>query len=336
MKIIAYDDNPDFGGHQIMACHGIEALAKEPSTQIICMINPANQKLIDRLSEYTIVAPNHDLRTLAPDLVLCTQGDITQSKNGILAAKRADLECVSYLALPHPMAHMGSKLGAFRDLKTTHLINAPDRFITISESMKQLLIERGCTKPITVVPNGIPAPRAPNRKPQTVNCTIGLIGRIEFKQKQQDFMVRTFLNQPVFKECRLLIAGSGPNEEQLRKMINGHENITLLPWQKDIDAFFSKIDVLVIPSRYEGVPLVMLEALARGIPVIGSDRDGMQEVLPNEWTFATGNAEALADTFAYVQKNRQNGIPALRQRVLANHSLDTFKANFANAVFRRS
>jgi glycosyltransferase involved in cell wall biosynthesis len=331
VKIAIYDDNPDFGGHQIMACHGIDALRADPSVNIAGIINPANQKLIHRLEGIPIVHPGSDIRAIAPDLLLCLQGDIAQCTKGIKAAHRVGVECISYLALPHRRADMGAKLGALRDRINRQHLNTPDRFITISDSMKNLLIERGCTKPIVLVPNGIAVP--PPRKPQPSSMqTIGLAGRIEFKQKQQDFLVRSFLSEPAFNNCRLIIAGSGPDEEKLRAMIRGIETITLMPWQTQMEAFYEQIDLLVIPSRYEGVPLVMLEALARGIPVIGSNRDGMRDTLPPEWRFEPGNAHALGETFIKLRETHARPIEAIRKMVLENHAMDRFKQHFVQAV----
>ncbi len=317
MKILVYDDTPDFGGHQIMAARGVEALGADPSTEIIRQKSPS------------------DFHTLKPDLVLCIQGDITQSTLGMLAAKRAGIECISYIATPHRKTAMGARFGTLRDLAGQRLINRPDRYITISESMKQILRDRGCTKPIDIVPNGIPAPQTSNPKPQTSNFTLGLLGRIEFKQKQQNFMVRTFLAHPdIFKNCRLLIGGDGPDKRKLQKLIQGKDNIELLRWQDDTEALYEQIDRLLLPSRFEGVPLVMLEALARGIPVLGSRCDGMAELLPETWTFEPENAAALVSTFSALQKNGTPEIAALQQKVLSEYSLEKFQRNFRRAVLQ--
>ena len=333
MKILVYDDNPGFGGHQFMACHGIEALAAETSVEVACMVNPANRKLIERLAGLTLHEPDSDFHALGIDLVLCIQGDIGQSTNGILAANKNGIPCVSYIAIPHRMADMRAKLGALRDRMNERFINAPDRFITISESMRQILIDRGCIKPIEIVPNGIPIPQPAQSNPQSPNPTIGLIGRIEFKQKQQDFMVQAFLDHSdVFNDCRLLIAGGGPDRTKLEKLIRGKENITLLPWTDDAETLYRQIDLLAIPSRYEGVPLVMLEALARAIPVIGSNRDGMKDLLPEEWTFEPGNANALADTFSNLRTKGSDQIGSLQRKVLDENSLDAFKINFVKTL----
>ncbi len=358
MKILVYDDNPDYGGHQIMSCHGVEALTADPDLEVIFMFNPRNtqladciagipnlqileascttrklQGLLNRIDPRGIQRLERELHALKPDLVLCIQGEIEDSSQAVLAARRAGIECLSYLAIPHPMQRMGARWGRLRDHINQYLLNQPDRYITLSESMAGQLKERGVSKPVAVVPNGIPPPPTPDFKPQTSNLVLGLIGRVEFNQKQQDFMVQTFRAFPeTFQDSQLLIAGSGPDEERLKQLISGNKNIAFLPWQDDTEALYKQIDFLVIPSRYEGVPLVLLEALARGIPVIASACDGMQDILPESWIFEPENAAALANTFSNIRDTWRNDIAALQQKVLSAYSLECFKSNFHRAI----
>ncbi|QBG47509.1 glycosyltransferase [Verrucomicrobia bacterium S94] len=163
--------------------------------------------------------------------------------------------------------------------------------------------------------------------------TIGVIGRIEFKQKQQDFFVRTLRKHAgLFADCRTHLIGSGPDEQKLRKLIRGDSSFTFLPWQQDMEEEYEKLDMVVIPSRYEGVPLVMLEALARGIPVIGSRRDGMQDILPSDWTFTPEDSASLATTFSNVRKTWKQKIEQIQNRILEEHSLERFRTGFVKAV----
>ncbi|QBG47508.1 hypothetical protein EGM51_08935 [Verrucomicrobia bacterium S94] len=160
MNILVYDDTPGFGGHQIMAARGIEALAETPGLHVTLMYNPENRKFIRNLKHFehltVLEADAPRIPTLKPDRMLVIQGDITQSISGLCAARRAGIECISYIAIPHRLAEMGAKMGRLRDIKNRPLFQKPDRFITISESMAALLRERGAHQPVTVVPNGIP------------------------------------------------------------------------------------------------------------------------------------------------------------------------------------
>lgn len=337
MNILVYDDNPDFGGHQVMACLGIEALVETPGLNITLMYNPENRRLIQMLDKCsgleTIESDPALIQSLNPDLVLCIQGDIAQSTAGIMAAKKAKIECVSYIAIPHRLSEMGAKLGSLRDSKNRALFKKPDRFITISESMASRLKKRGAKQRIDIVQNGIPAPPIPKLTQHDDKFTLGLVGRIEFKQKQQDFLVHAFKNHPAhFSNTRILFVGSGPDEQKLKKLIKGNDNIALLPWQDNMEEIYELLDMLVIPSRYEGVPLVMLEALARGIPVIGNRRDGMADYLPETWTFNTGNSAEIATTFDTVRESWKQKIESLQNRVLEECSLNRFKADFVKVV----
>ncbi len=340
MKILIYDDSPDFGGHQVMAVRGIEALAQTGGLELTVMHHPENRKLSAALQQLdglqAAVADPGTIPARQPDIVLCIQGDIAQSAAGIAAAKKSRAECISYLAVPHTLAHMGAKFGAVRDLKNKPLFNKPDRFITISDSMKKIMQQRGCRRPITVVPNGIPAPPIPKLTAHDDQFAIGIIGRIEFKQKQQDFFVQAYRKHPaLFGRSRVLIVGSGPDEQPLKKMIRNDDRIAHLPRQDDMEAVYEVLDMLVIPSRFEGVPLVMLEALARGIPVIGSRCDGMQDILPHSWTFTPGDSASLAAVFHDIRETWTKNIDDLQHRILEEHSLERFKAQFVKAVLGR-
>jgi len=98
---------------------------------------------------------------------------------------------------------------------------------------------------------------------------------------------------------------------------------------------YQALDALVIPSRYEGLPLVMLEALASGTAVLASDRDGMKDLLPAAWRFEPNNPAALAATLTrFIQQGRPAPAAALVARVRGSMSLDAFRHAFAATIRR--
>ena len=375
-KIACYDDNPDYGGHQVMACLALEALAKSSAWQPVFFCSPENTRLSKRLREIQASTGNleirstpfttrklqglrnrfagktiSDLHTLLetgnPDLLLCIQGEIEDGSLALCAAEKMTAPCISYIPVPHRMALMGAKLGAMRDRFNAPLFKKPDGWITISDSMKILLEERGATAPIEVVHNGIDVNRFAPRDKNAARTTLGLpqnktllgtIGRIEFNQKQQDFLVRTFSkrwkNNPAM---HLVITGDGPDRGRLEALIGKlglRRQVTLLPWQENSTLVYRALDLLIIPSRFEGVPLVMLEALACGTPVVGSARDGMKDLLPVGWTFETENGNALADVVEYVSTHGKNDLPALQTKVRSEYTVEKFQQNFEAALDR--
>lgn len=375
-KIVCYDDNPDYGGHQVMACLAVEGLAKSTAWKPVFFCSPANDRLNKRLNEIQTSTGNLEIRATPfttrklqglrnrfantsigalalllgqeqPDLILCIQGEIEDGSLALCAAARMSAPCISYIPVPHRMALMGAKLGAVRDQLNAYLFKKPDGWITISDTMKILLEERGAAAPVEVVHNGIDMTRFSPRDKAAARAALGLplnktifgtIGRIEFNQKQQDFLVRTFSNAwRNNSSMHLVIAGDGPDHGRLKALIGGlglHERITLLPWQADSALFYSALDLLIIPSRFEGVPLVMLEALACGIPVIGSSRDGMKDVLPVAWTFEPENGEALTAVAEYVSRNWKNDLPELQAEIRSECTVEKFQQNFEAALDR--
>ena len=375
-KIVCYDDNPDYGGHQVMACLAVEALARSAAWQPIFFCSPENVRLGKRLKEIRTATGNLEIRATPfttrklqglrnrfakasigalrrllesahPDLILCIQGEIEDGSLALCAAENMTAPCISYIPVPHRMALMGAKLGALRDLLNSRLFKKPDGWITISESMKILLEERGAETPVEVVHNGIDMNRFAPHSKTAARAALGLpenktlfgaIGRIEFNQKQQDFIVRTFFshwkNNPAL---HLVITGDGPDRGRLETLIGRlglQKQVTLLPWQENSTLVYSALDLLIIPSRFEGVPLVMLEALACGTPVIGSARDGMKDLLPAGWTFETENGNALADVAGYVSEHWPTALPALQAKVRNEYTVEKFQQNFEAALRR--
>lgn len=107
------------------------------------------------------------------------------------------------------------------------------------------------------------------------NVTLyGNIGRLSY-QKNHEFLIRTFKNLvSKHKNVRLIIVGTGELEENIKKQIKDlklENYINLMGRQYDIPGILQAVDVFVMPSRYEGLPIAAIEAQAAGLPCILSD-----------------------------------------------------------------
>lgn len=283
------------------------------------------------------------IQAFAPDLLLVVQGNIEQCSAVFHLQGELDCPLLSYIPLPHTHRQMGAKLGGLRDLSCRGLYSKPDGFITLSPTLGQMLQDAGARGPVQIVANGISlaglqtAPSAAQARqqlglPQT-GFIWGQVGRTEFKQKGQDFALRTFLARaPDYPDEHLVFLGSGPDEPRLQQMARGAPRVHCLPWMEEPAPFYAAIDALLMPSRYEGVPLSMLEALASGLPVVASDRDGMRDWLPSDWRFDYLDAAAAGRAMGAARTADPLKIASLKDRVWGSHSIESFQQAFHAAL----
>lgn len=112
------------------------------------------------------------------------------------------------------------------------------------------------------------------------------------------------------------------------------DRIRFLCDRTDIPALLGNADIFVLPSRYEGFGLVLLEAMAAGVPVVAADVDGPAELLvdgSNGIKFKACSAEDLADKIAALAANPE---VAARIATTAQHFVTEFDiANMREQYF---
>jgi|TARA_R110000850_G_scaffold137248_4_gene258492 glycosyltransferase involved in cell wall biosynthesis len=98
-------------------------------------------------------------------------------------------------------------------------------------------------------------------------------------------------------QVHVLLLGDGPETETLKKQAQGLENIFFMSHQKDMGTWFASANLLIQPSKSEGLSSVILEAIAAGLPVIASNTGGIPDIIEHEKTgllIEPGNAKELA------------------------------------------
>lgn len=113
----------------------------------------------------------------------------------------------------------------------------------------------------------------------------GLVARIDLEKKgQEDFLEAISILGADAGNAVFRIVGSGPpaEEEALRRRardLGVEERIEWMPAQSDLDSVYRSLDVLVIPSRWESVPKVLVEGMARKIAVLATRVGDIAEIL---------------------------------------------------------
>jgi glycosyltransferase involved in cell wall biosynthesis len=134
---------------------------------------------------------------------------------------------------------------------------------------------------------------------QSSNYKIGTIGRL-VPQKDYPTLLGAFSNvSKSVPETQLYIVGEGYLQKdliELSKSLGIKDKVHWIGKTEYIKEFLSKIDLFILPSKYEGFGLVLLEAMVAKKPIIAANNSAIPEVLGKsyEGLFSTGNANALA------------------------------------------
>ncbi|MDJ0947675.1 MAG: glycosyltransferase [Alphaproteobacteria bacterium] len=111
---------------------------------------------------------------------------------------------------------------------------------------------------------------------------IGVIGRLD-RQKGQTYAIAAMPRiVDAIPEARMRIVGAGPEEHALRERVaclNLEEHVTFLGFQRDVCGEMAGTDIMLLPSLEEAFGLVLVEAMAMGLPIIATRVGGVPDVL---------------------------------------------------------
>lgn len=172
--------------------------------------------------------------------------------------------------------------------------NAVDAIIVPSNAMRQVLGDYGVKRPIHILPTGIPLQRfaegdgeAFRRKHNlTADRPVLLyVGRVAF-EKNIEFLLRSVTKiRHKFTDVLLLITGEGPALKSLRQQVDAlglAENVRFLGYldrRQELLDCYRAADAFVFASRTETQGLVLLEAMALGVPVVSTAAMGTRDIL---------------------------------------------------------
>jgi len=213
-------------------------------------------------------------------------------------------------------------------------MNNADRILTIGESMKAELIERGVPEAkIGVIPNAVdPSHFSPTPRNMEIStqlgigdiATFGYVSNMDHYRESQETLIQTCHELKVRgSKMKCVLVGGGPRMAELQKMADALEISELCIFTGPVDhnniqEYYSLIDFFVIPRIPERAatyvtPLKPFEAMAQRKPIIVSDLPALVEIAdpPNRGlSFEPGNYKALADCLQELETNR-----ALAERI---------------------
>lgn len=116
---------------------------------------------------------------------------------------------------------------------------------------------------------------------------IGYIGRLIELKGLVPFIKELGNYKEQFIDCQFLIVGTGEQEDEIKQLIKTLEleNLFIFAgFQDDVYPFYQLIDIFFLPSLYEGLPMVLLEAMGSGVPTVSMDVGSISEVIIDEQT----------------------------------------------------
>jgi glycosyltransferase involved in cell wall biosynthesis len=227
---------------------------------------------------------------------------------GLTAAAQVALANLG-LAVPHVVTshdvfrprHVAGVLGRCQLWTLGRLLRRADAVVNVSEDARQNLLEyvpalRNGPGRLVTIRNGIDMGRLSGpgeesaqglRKLLGIDDDVVLLGFLGRFMEQKGFLplldaLERLVARAASRRFHLVAVGSGDYEREYRREVERHGLtgcITFLPFTADAGSILRQLDVLVVPSLWEACPLLPMEAMAVGVPVLGSDCIGLREVL---------------------------------------------------------
>lgn len=176
-----------------------------------------------------------------------------------------------------------------------------DQYVCVSQAVAEFTTETGKIplQKIMVIPNGVAIDDHANVQKSdltSLGCSTNsrkviVIGR-HHRQKGFDWLLQTLSQWLEHRQdCELLLVGDGPERAELEKTAAQHpcrDRIHFLGQRRDVPELLAASDILLLPSRWEGMPNVVMQAMAAGLPVVATHVEGIDELLVHQ-SQATGD-----------------------------------------------
>ncbi len=230
------------------------------------------------------------------------------------------------------------------------------RIIAVSRYVDASIVASGLEPSrIAVVHDGVPVPppftpdeRASARARWGVReneFLLGCVGQL-VPEKGQDVLLHTLvLLCERFPQCRLLLAGHGPYRTHLEELVRElgiSDRVIFTGFVEDVDRVYAALDIFLFPSLAEPLGSSLLDAMARGIPVIAVASGGIPEILEdgkNGRMLVACEPEAFAGAVSRLLQNPSEaailgeaGRATVRARFTADHMAEATLAVYSQTL----
>jgi glycosyltransferase involved in cell wall biosynthesis len=218
---------------------------------------------------------------------------------------------------------------------------AAERVVSVSSNLTEYLRGHVDEERITIIPNGIDLGAVCSKLSHTEAKrqlgiaedapVIGIAARLELVKRIDLFLRAAKEIARQFPNARFVIVGRGSCEPRLRQVVSAaglQDSVLFLGHRDDVYDALAAFDVLLVTSDHEGLPMVVLEAMAMSIPVVSRDVGGIPELIEHGVTgllVPSADEYALASTCTSVLRDgalRQRLTRTARELVHVNYSAE--------------
>jgi glycosyltransferase involved in cell wall biosynthesis len=337
-------DNMEFGGGERVFAQIINRLSgKKYSILVACL--PTGE-FIEKVKRSGVQVKSVDMRNrFNPGVILQLAGlmkrervDIVHSQGAradFFARMAAKLAGAPIVVSTVPMPVEGFDVNPIRKLIYTVFNRFSerfvDRFMVVSDALEKMMIETHKIEPQRVVKiyNGIEiddfciadeevvSRRLRFRKESSLGDdvpVIGVIGRLVW-QKGFEYFIEAVPGVLKEKpEALFLIVGEGELKDELKaksKKLRLENKIIFTGFMDDVKNVLASVDIFVIPSLLEGLPMILLEAMAMKKPIVAASIDGIMEILENNFSgllVPPRDTKALAEAITYMLTHKDKAL----------------------------
>ncbi len=163
----------------------------------------------------------------------------------------------------------------------------------------------------------------------TSDLLVGMISCFKPQKSPQDFIRLAFLVNKVIPRTKFILVGDGNLRKKIERLIskfNLEHKVILTGWRYDIPRILSAMDIFVLTSLWEGMPISVIEAMAASLPVVATNTGGVTEILlegKNGFLVPKRDINKMAEKLIYLLKDEN-----LRKQISHNARI-YLDSNFA-------
>ena len=157
---------------------------------------------------------------------------------------------------------------------------------------------------------------------------LGFIGRLSEQKGIIPFINELRYHKDEFKDCKFLLVGNGEQEGEVKSLLkeyNLEELFILTGYQENVYKFYPIIDIFFLPSLYEGLPMVILEAMSFGKPIVSMNVGSINEVIEENYN---GNLVEQGDVNSFINKLIDIKSDKKHQKVFGLNARKTIELNY--------